>query len=110
MIAALPRPNADLAALEAELVGTIEAQFPAPYLRDLEDLLGVTGTAAIAAWLPPLVGGQFGGVTKVLFAVKSVGAVFGFECESGTRAVIKLFSRQLSGAQLAATRRCEHAL
>ena len=77
------------------------------YKRDLATLVGDRSFEEIERWLEELtleqLGARCGGG---LFAMKSVGAVFGIVLENGEPAVLKLFNQNYTFTQLAATHRC----
>ena len=77
------------------------------YKADLATLVGDRGYEEIERWVEELTQAQLGvPPSGALFAKKSIGAVFGIVLESGEPAVLKLFNRSLSHAELSAMHRC----
>ena len=77
------------------------------YKDDLATLVGDRSHDEIERWVGELSEAQLGtGYGGALFAIKSVGAVFGIVLENGEPAVLKLFNRNYSHAALAAIHRC----
>ncbi len=77
------------------------------YRADLASLVGDRSHEETERWIDELTLAELG-VTCAggLFAKKSVGAVFGLVLESGEPAVLKLFNRSYSLAELRAMHRC----
>jgi hypothetical protein len=74
---------------------------------DLAMLIGERDWRATQAWVDELTVAQLGvHASGALFAWKSVGAVFALLLETGEPAVLKLFNRSYSRAELAAMHRC----
>ncbi|HTA91286.1 MAG TPA: phosphotransferase [Polyangiaceae bacterium] len=77
------------------------------YKDDLATLVGDRNHEEIERWVGELSDAQLGtGYSGALFAIKSVGAVFGIVLENGEPAVLKLFNRSYSHGELAAMHRC----
>lgn len=77
------------------------------YRADLATLVGDRSHEETQRWIEELTEAQLGvEQAGALFAKKSVGAVFGIVLESGEPAVLKLFNRSYTYAELAAMHRC----
>jgi Phosphotransferase enzyme family len=74
---------------------------------DLATLVGDRSHEETERWVDELTEAQLGvKCAGALFAKKSVGAVFGIVLESGEPAVLKLFNRSYTRAELSAMHRC----
>jgi hypothetical protein len=74
---------------------------------DLATLVGDRSHEETERWVDELTLAELGvGCAGALFAKKSVGAVFGIVLESGEPAVLKLFNRSYTLAELSAMHRC----
>src|SRR5450432_2935887 len=77
------------------------------YKSDLATLVGDRSYEEIERWLEELTLAQLGArCGGGLFAMKSVGAVFGIVLENGEPAVLKLFNQSYTQSQLSAAHRC----
>ena len=77
------------------------------YRADLATLVGDRSHEETERWIDELTLAQLGvACTGALFAKKSVGAVFGIVLEGGEPAVLKLFNRSYTHAELSAMHRC----
>ncbi|MEP7051071.1 MAG: phosphotransferase [Pseudomonadota bacterium] len=77
------------------------------YRADLATLVGDRSHEETERWIEELTLAQLGVTCAgALFAKKSVGAVFGLVLESGEPAVLKLFNRSYTHAELSAMHRC----
>ena len=77
------------------------------YRADLATLVGDRSHEETQRWVEELTVAELGvECSGALFAKKSVGAVFGIVLESGEPAVLKLFNRSFTRAELSAMHRC----